>query len=214
MEAVAKRYWAPIFSFVRAAGTPPDKAADLTQGFIADVLLGRALLASADASRGRFRSFLRRAVINYVRDRHRSDHTKRRSPSQGEVRSGPAAEAAARLEGADATRVFDAHWAAQTVRIAAERAARKLRGEGRELVWTVFERRTLRPQLFGEPPFPYDRLVRELGLSSLGQAAHMAIAGRQAFLEALIEEIRSTLGPGESLDDELRALLAAVEVNR
>lgn len=215
LEAVMRRYWTPIYSFVRAAGAKPEDAMDLTQGFIADVLLGRTLLASADARRGRFRTLLRKAVTHYVRDRARAAATKKRRPTAGDpLPMGDSVASLAGLEKRDAVRVFDAQFAAQTVRAAAERTARRLHAEGRATAWTVFERRTLRPQLFGEQPMPYDRILREYGLDSIGQAAHAAIVGRRVFLDELTKLVAETLGPGESLAEELTALRAALESPR
>lgn len=213
LEAVAQRYWGAVFAFVRATGQSPEDAADLAQGFMADVMIGRSLLASADAKRGRFRSLLRQAVVNYVRDRVRHDRSRKRAPTSGTITSkdahtldGLPAARAARAE-----RVFDAHWAAQAVRVAGERAEARCRREGRELAWIAFERRTLRPQLFGAAPIPYADLVRTLELESIGQAAHLAIVGRRVFVEELLEEVRMTLGPDDNVADELLELLAAVE---
>jgi hypothetical protein len=111
----------------------------------------------------------------------------------------------------DAEQAFDAHWAAQIVRIAAERAERRLRQEGRTKAWTAFERRTLRPQLFGDPAVPYSELVTLLELESIGQAAHQVITGRRVFVEELLAEIRATLGPDDDVADEIKHLIAAVE---
>lgn len=215
LEAVMRRYWTPIYSFVRAAGAKPEDAVDLTQGFIADVLLGRTLLATADARRGRFRTLLRKAVTHYVRDWARAAATKKRRPAAGApIPLGDAVDGLAGLEGSDAVRVFDAQFAAQTVRTAVERTARRLHAEGRGTAWAIFERRTLRPHLFGEPPMPYDRIIRAYGLDSIGQAAHAAIVGRRVFLDELTTLVRETLGPGESLAEELTALRAALEAQR
>jgi hypothetical protein len=212
-EAVAKRYWGAVFAFVRATGQTPEGAADLAQGFFADVLIGRALLASADAKRGRFRSLLRQAVVNYVRDRVRYDKSTKRTPKVGTVstRDGASLDGLAASRTAAAEHVFDAHWAAQVVRVAGERAERRCRRDGREMAWIAFQQRTLRPQLFGDAPVPYADLVATLGLESIGQAAHLAIVGRRVFVEELLEEVRATLGPEENVADELRELIAAVE---
>jgi RNA polymerase sigma-70 factor (ECF subfamily) len=214
LAAVAQRYWGPIFAAIRAVGRPPDEAADLTQGFIADVLLGRPLLARATPDRGRFRSFLRQAVLNYVRDRHRQARSLKRHPTEGMAQGDfPSFDIADPREHA-AGQVFDAHWTAQIVRVAIERTRLRTRSEGRELAWSVFERRTLRPCLFGDPVVSYADLVSQLGLDSIGQAVHAAIVGRRLFVEELTAEVRATLGPGESLTDELKALLAATEASR
>ncbi|MDZ4753278.1 MAG: hypothetical protein SGJ11_02120 [Phycisphaerae bacterium] len=213
LEEVAQRYWGAIFAFARAGGATPEDAADLAQGFIADVLLGRSLLASADARRGRFRSFLRHAVVNYVRDRVRHDRSKKRAPETGPPvnRDSHALDSLPAQRSSVAERAFDAHWAAQMVRVAAERAERRCRVEGREQAWLAFERRTLRPQLFGDVPPPYADLVKLLGVEAIGQAAHLVVTGRRIFVEELLAEVRNTLGPDESLADEIAALLAAVE---
>lgn len=213
LEAVAQRYWGAVFAFVRATGQGPEEAADLAQGFMADVLIGRSLLASADARRGRFRSLLRQSVVNYVRDRIRHDKSKKRSPSDRSVatRDGAALDALPASKAKRAEGVFDAQWAALVVRAAAERAEVRCRREGRDLAWLAFERRTLRPQLFGAAPVPYADLVRSLEIESIGQAAHLAIVGRRIFVEELLGEVRNTLGPHDDVNEELRELLLAVE---
>jgi DNA-directed RNA polymerase specialized sigma24 family protein len=213
LQAVSQRYWGAVFAFVRATGQSPEDAADLAQGFMADVLLGRALLASADAKRGRFRSLLRQSVVNYVRDRVRHDRSRKRSPQHGSVspKDSLALDALPAARAARAERIFDANWAANVVRVAGQRAELRCRREGRELAWIAFERRTLRPQLFGDTPVPYADLVKTLELESIGQAAHLAIVGRRLFVEELLAEVRTTLGPDDNVADELRELIAAVE---
>lgn len=213
LGALVQRYWGPIFAFVRATGQSPQEAVDLTQGFVADVLLGRSLLASADRRRGRFRSLLRQSVVNYVRDRVRHDRSRKRQPRSGAPHSGSSAQLDTQVspDFRSAEREFDAHWAAQIIRTASDRAARRARAEGRDLAWTVFERRTLRPRLLGERATEYAELVDRLELTSVGQAAHLAIVGRRIFVDELLAELRATLSEGEPVDDEIRLLLAALE---
>ena len=67
-EALARlcsRYWYPIFAFVRRQGHPTDEAQDLTQGFFTR-LIEKGDIASADRSRGRFRSFLLTACRHFL----------------------------------------------------------------------------------------------------------------------------------------------------
>jgi RNA polymerase sigma-70 factor (ECF subfamily) len=58
-------YWYPVFAFVRSRGHGPEEAEDLTQGFFAR-LIEKGDLASADQSRGRFRSFLLSACQHFL----------------------------------------------------------------------------------------------------------------------------------------------------
>jgi RNA polymerase sigma-70 factor (ECF subfamily) len=57
LEQLCRTYWFPVYAFVRRKGHPPEDAQDLTQGFFARVLEAETLL-QADASKGRFRTFL------------------------------------------------------------------------------------------------------------------------------------------------------------
>ncbi|MGH8112022.1 MAG: hypothetical protein ACREPF_07330 [Rhodanobacteraceae bacterium] len=54
LELLCRTYRPPILAFVRSRGYRPDVAEDLTQAFFAR-FLERALHASADPGRGRFR---------------------------------------------------------------------------------------------------------------------------------------------------------------
>lgn len=71
LDALVQRIWPRVYAAARRLGRDPEAAAELTQGFFADVVLGRNLLAHADADRGRLRWLLLRALKHYAVDRHR-----------------------------------------------------------------------------------------------------------------------------------------------
>ena len=87
LDELVRKYWTPLYAFVRASGQSPEDTHDIVQGFIADVLLSRSLLAKADPERGRFRNLLFRSISNYMRDRHRKATSTMRKPRNGGVRS-------------------------------------------------------------------------------------------------------------------------------
>ena len=55
MNVVVADYWKPVYSYLRRKGYPNERAKDLTQGFFAQVVLGRRLISRADPAKGRFR---------------------------------------------------------------------------------------------------------------------------------------------------------------
>jgi hypothetical protein len=57
LETLCANYWPPIYAFLRRAGHSAEDARDLTQAFFVH-LLTSATFATADATRGRFRSYL------------------------------------------------------------------------------------------------------------------------------------------------------------
>src|SRR4051794_4108321 len=69
LEHLCRIYWYPLYAYSRRRGNNPDAAADLTQGFFAHLLEGRAF-ALADPARGRFRHFLLRSFGNYLLNQH------------------------------------------------------------------------------------------------------------------------------------------------
>src|ERR1043166_1005412 len=64
-EQLCKTYLDPLYVFVRRKGHSHDDACDLTQAFFARFLEKRCLL-SADASRGKFRTFLLGSLTNFL----------------------------------------------------------------------------------------------------------------------------------------------------
>ncbi|MBP8303805.1 MAG: sigma-70 family RNA polymerase sigma factor [Phycisphaerae bacterium] len=68
-----QRYWRPIYRYLRGMGFGNEQAKDLVQGFFTDKVLGQSLVQKADREKGRFRSFLLRAVHNYSVSIRRAD---------------------------------------------------------------------------------------------------------------------------------------------
>jgi RNA polymerase sigma-70 factor (ECF subfamily) len=61
-------YWKPLYFFVRQHGHDNETAKDIVQEFLV-VLLERDGFARADPARGRFRTYLLRALTNFMKDR-------------------------------------------------------------------------------------------------------------------------------------------------
>ncbi len=79
LDHLARVYWKPIYFFVRRKGHDVEAAKDLTQEFWS-TMLGRAALAKADPTRGRFRTFLLAALENFLRDEARAASRLKRGP--------------------------------------------------------------------------------------------------------------------------------------
>ena len=65
LEVLCRQYWPPVYAFIRRRGHQPDDAQDLTQEFFAR-LLEKNYVESADAAKGRFRTFLLTAVTRFL----------------------------------------------------------------------------------------------------------------------------------------------------
>lgn len=77
LESLCRRYWYPLYSFVRRQGRPHHEAEDCTQEFLARLLASEGV-ARARPERGRFRTFLLTALRNFlINDWQRAHAAKR-----------------------------------------------------------------------------------------------------------------------------------------
>ena len=67
LEELCRRYWFPLYAFVRRDGHNPDDAKDFTQGFFEHLLAHRSL-SQVDRGKGRFRTFLLTSFRNFLND--------------------------------------------------------------------------------------------------------------------------------------------------
>ena len=65
LESLCRAYWRPIYYYVRASGLNSVDAQDMTQEFFYTVL-EKGYFGQADRNRGRFRTFLKVAVKNFM----------------------------------------------------------------------------------------------------------------------------------------------------
>lgn len=208
---LCRAYWRPVFAFVCRRGFSVPDAQDLTQDFFV-LLLDGDLLRRADPGRGRFRSFLLKALQNFLNDAHDRRRARKRG---GDLRFVSwdewSAEAPSHLQltaAADewpAERLFDARWAATVV----ERALRTLReeceGRGRGRVYDL-----LCAYLVTErDEVSYQELARQLSLNppAVKRLLHQM---RQRYRELLRAEVSETVESVNEVDDELRYLCSVL----
>jgi RNA polymerase sigma-70 factor (ECF subfamily) len=203
-------YWYPVYALIRCRGHDPDAAADLAQDYFAH-LLEKGILAAADPSRGRFRSFLRTDCGFFLADaRDRAARLKRGgglTPISIDVRD---AEGRYRVEPADGLtpeRLFDRAWAVSLLERALARLAAEYAQSGRAVLFEHLEP-ALNPGPHAEP---YAAIAQRLGMTeaAVQQAASRL---RKRYRARLREEAAATLHePDEAaVEDEIRDLIASL----
>lgn len=119
LNELCRHYWDPVYAFVRRAGQSPADAEDVTQDFFGR-FFAEDTLRQLDRERGKFRSYVLKAVKNQLISNHLREHTQRRG---GHVTRLPLdqKEAEARLaqplptNEASPERLFDREWAVTVV---------------------------------------------------------------------------------------------------
>ena len=190
---------------------PQEQADDLLQDFVADKIIERNLLASAEPERGRFRSFLLATLNHYAISAHRSAAAAKRAPAEGVAPLGDAADDHPAGAGADPAEQFNYAWARETIAEALRRMRLECDASGRADLWTVFAGRVVRPAMDGAEPLAYDAIVAELRLATPLQACSLLTTAKRMFLRnlrAVAAEYTADEAGAESEILELREILS------
>lgn len=208
LDALLRRYLPAMRLFlVQRMHIPGDPAEDLLQGFISSRVLERHLIAQANQSRGKFRTFLLCSLRNYVISQIREQKALKRSPEGHQVLSLDEFQAIDAAEPGDA---FEAEWAQTVLQEAIRRLQARCTEGRREDLWGVFEARVLRPALSDEPPLTYAALVQRFNLESPAQAANLLMTAKRMLnrlLRAVIGEYAATPADVEEELQDLRRIL-------
>lgn len=214
LDGVLRRYLPALKVYLRSRRRlDPHRAEDLLQGFVAERILEKNLLARADRGRGRFRSFLVACLARYAAEHQRRSAAATRRPATGDPLPLEAAfDAVDDLvdEGGEA---FDVAWAKQVIAEALGRMRATCDSSGRPDLWALFEGRVVRPSFGAAPPLDYAELVRRFSFTSVAQATAALATAKRMFARHLRETVREYLGedaPPEEVEEELLCLKRAL----
>jgi len=209
LATLCESYWFPLYAFVRREGCSADDAQDLIQAFFVR-LLEKNYLAVADRARGRFRSFLLAALKHFLANERKRGRAQKRGGGRAAISLDfPAAENRYRLEPADELtpeRLYEKRWALALLDRVLQRLRDELAGAGK---LARFDH--LKQFLTGEPETEsYRQIAGELAMSegAVKVAVHRL---RRRYRELLEDEIAQTVAGPEEVEEERRALLAAVQ---
>jgi RNA polymerase sigma factor (sigma-70 family) len=207
LDALCRRYWYPLYAYVRRRGRSPEDAEDLTQEFFARLLRTESL---ADVSRegGRFRSFLLKSMNHFMTDNWRRSQAQKRGGGKVISFDAMSAEARYTIEPEDVhtpESLYARTWALT-------------------LLGTVVQRvrdeyiRTDKSALFEQLKFCLTGHRSEISYAQLARRLHapentvktLVYRLRQRYRHLLREEIAQTVATPDEVEDELQALFRAL----
>lgn len=225
LEHLLRLYWGPVYGFIRKQGYGGHDASDLTQDFLSQVVIGRDIVGRADPSRGRFRSFLKQALRNFLIDQHRTHRHSRGGPmritrSAGDSEAGrlpdprsaqsldaPESGAAAEAEWSERQALdFDREWAATIVQITLQRVEDQARMEGLLPHWEAFRANILGPTLWRTQAVGLNELAARLGATDADQVSNMIQTMKRKFRRTLREVVGETVSSSDQIEQELADL--------
>jgi RNA polymerase sigma-70 factor (ECF subfamily) len=209
-----RRYWPPVYASLRHRGLAREEASELTQGFFAEVVIGRRLFERASPLLGRLRALLLAALSRYRVDRIRRDKV-RRTKSTVPLHQVDDEEGFLGGEVNDGTEaVFDRRWAA----ILLEEAGRTCRDEclrcNRDRDWHAFHVHIWLPAVNDTVPPPREQSAADLGYPSKGALAAALTRMRTDFRLHLRRAIARTVSDPEELEREYEHLARLFQPGR
>lgn len=209
LDALCRRYWPPLYAYVRRLGRGREEAQDLTQEFFAR-LLERKHLQLADRDRGRFRTFLLTSLQRFLVNEWEKEKAVKRGGGRANFVSldDRDLEEPERIEPADertAAKAFDQRWALTVLDEALSRLRDECRAGGKE---QLFE--ALKDFVWGDKSAAsYGEIGSAVGMSegAVKVAMHRL---RARFREVLREAIAQTVSTPAEVDEELRYLITVL----
>lgn len=208
LEQLCRKYWYPLYAYVRRQGHNPEDAQDLVQEFFFRFLRQRSV-RRADRNRGRFRTFLLSSLKHFLINEWSKANREKRGGGRPLI-SLDADESETRFlaEPADhrsPDKAFDRQWAMVILdRVMAEVQAEFAVGDRG---WVFDE---LKPLLMGEESeISYAELAPRLGMTH-GQLKVNVHRLRRRYREVLRKEIAQTVDEPGVVEDEIRELVAAL----
>lgn len=204
LERICRVYWKPIYAFIRRHGNSSDVARDLTQDFFYH-LLRKERLKLADQRRGRFRSFVLKALQNFLASDWDRRSAKKRDSRLVVSLDEPLGEDEHTLDVASPEarpdELFDRVWALDLLSAVRKRLATELLQENKAKLL-----RLLPLALLEDDTSKYAEIAPELGMTEAA-VSKAIVRLRERWEQVLREEISTTVQSSEEVEGELRELL-------
>jgi RNA polymerase sigma-70 factor (ECF subfamily) len=205
LEHLCSTYWGALYAFARRQGRSSADAADLTQAFFAR-FLEKEFLKDVDREKGKFRSFLLKALNHFLADEWRHAHAQKRAGSHPVV-SIDTDDWEARFGhelAYDTTpeKLFERRWAMTLFEQALTRLRNEAVGTGKSREFDLLKEFLSSPSSDGV----YAIAAGTLGVSE-GAVAVQVHRLRKRYGQLVREAVARTVASADEVEEELRHLL-------
>jgi DNA-directed RNA polymerase specialized sigma24 family protein len=203
LAELCQKYWKPIYCYVRGMGSDNKQAKDLTQGFFTEKVLGQDLIQKADREKGRFRSFLLRAVQNYAISIRRAERVHLSLDDESEVPDSHT----------DPESQFNRAWADQLLQEVLEELEEECRERNKLTHWQVFHDWLLEPQIEQKKEAMGEICTRH-GVPDAPTAYHMIENVKRRFRSILRDRLSTLASSEDEIAVEIREFVDIFSVVR
>ena len=212
LDLLIRQYWKPVYYYLRRTGLGNEQAKDAVQGFF-ETAIGKGWFKKADASRGRFRTFLLSSLSNYASNLRRHEQAGIRCPSGGVTSLDKLLDDADRMweppDNLTPEDIYHRTWLADLVVRVLKALEHECRDTGKEAHYEIFRRCLVEPIIEGTERPPMRDLADEFGMTEK-QANNVLTTARRAYQRLLREEVRTYALSEEDEKEEIRDLFRFV----
>jgi len=208
LDFLIRRYWKPVYCFVRRRGYEDEQAKDLVQEFFITAL-SRDLFTKADPARGRFRNLLLKSLQYFLANADRYGRAKKRQPEGGFVsihelstQNGPVAVP---KDTETPDEVFHRTWLRELVVRVLKALEDECLATGKQTHFDLLRLRIIEPVLDGTEAPSLRTLAAKYGLSEK-DVSNQVLTARRAYHRLLRNEIRLYAGSDEEMAAEIQDL--------
>jgi hypothetical protein len=208
VENLIKKYWKPVYCYLRRKGYENEPAKDLTQGFFLEIVIGRELIQQADQNKGRFRTFLLTALDRYTSSVFQRETAKKRTPTKPLVQIDTSGLSDI-LAGNNATQpefIFHYTWAVQLLDEVIQKLQQELYNDGKLQHWNVFREKVLEPILDNKTPPTLKDICQKYDVQSERKASNMIITVKRRFHALLKRYLKRFVSSESDIDEEFAEL--------
>jgi DNA-directed RNA polymerase specialized sigma24 family protein len=206
-EHFCRRYWYPLYAFLRRKGYSPDSASDLVQAFLAG-FLDKNRLSGADAGKGKFRTLLLTSLEHFANDVRDRELAVKRGGRMAfvplDVFGAEEMFAEEPKDTHDPAQAFEWNWATALFEQAFASLRQKVmkKGDGDFFDFVA-------PAIRGTEKPDYDAITRRWGLTA-GTARVTINRLRNSYREQIRAEIAETVSSRAEAEEELAYLYRVV----
>jgi len=199
MAELYRKYWKPLYHYLRCRGYNNDKAKDLVQGFFTDKVLGQEFIQRADRSKGKFRTFLLIAAKNYALNVKRRERIPQKSDDESSAIVDPEDE-------------FNRAWAQELLSEVLKELEAECDLKGKTTHWEMFKAWLLEPAIESSETQMSD-ICAKYGVERASQAYNMISNIKKRFRAILRSHLRLLVVSDAEVNGEIACFIKAFSKN-
>lgn len=210
INELLKRYWKPVYCYLRHKGHNNETSKDLTQGFFHEIVLGRNLISKADFNKGRFRTLLLTALDRYIIDLNRFESANKRTPkgkifrlNEEDISNIPTV-----MPENTAEQDFNYAWISELLNQILEEVENECMNTGKNIHWNIFAEKVLDPILKHTSPPPIEELCARYSIDNEKKASNMIVTVKRRLRKSLERHLRKFSCKDSEVEQEINEMLS------